>query len=615
MPTALPYEEPSLVHLLLLSSFIYLLNVARALADFLLHGGIVAEIALGIVYGSPLASLLPTAWEESFIALGYLGLILVVFEGGLSSNLSMLLSNLPLSTICALVGIGLPIAFSFALLHAAFGYRPLEAFAAGAALSSTSLGTTLAALNSVSQRASVSGKDSDTSPESAPPTLDRSLPTTRAPSPMPRADTSTTLPPVPSSKPLQQSRIATVLISAAIIDDVVGLVIAAVIPALAAVESDSSQSNHASLAWAIIRPLLSSLLIAAIAPVISRFVLRPLFWCHRMGERWCAPASPDKPWAVSAFSKPDSAWGTEAHADAVKLFLMVCAISAMAAISHYTGTSVLYGAYVAGLILTYISRPPQPDHASPDLDVRLTDHDYRHQERVEALSFETTFARTLGPVQNYLLLPLFFASIGFAIPFLDLWNPTIVWRGIVYSILMCLAKLAVGLPILLHAPLVHHTRVLSKDVKSSVASVPARLTDQVTSFKILRSAASPTHTLPSSSPPPREPPTTEKPVNQTPNPSGRSESNHTQTRPSPIFASSPAAAFMGVAMVARGEIGLLIAQIARGDPTSSTEAGLLSTEPFLLCIWAILVCTLVGPISLGFIVRRWGDRVNAGIWA
>lgn len=81
MPNALPYEEPSLIRLLVFSSFLYLLNFARITADSLLHGGIVAEIALGTIYGSPLAALLPTAWEETFTVLGYLGLILVVFEG------------------------------------------------------------------------------------------------------------------------------------------------------------------------------------------------------------------------------------------------------------------------------------------------------------------------------------------------------------------------------------------------------------------------------------------------------------------------------------------------------------------------------------------------------
>ena len=58
--------------------------------------------------------------------------------------------NLPLSLACAALGVALPIALSFALLQAGFGCRPVEAFAAGAALASTSLGTTLVALKSVS---------------------------------------------------------------------------------------------------------------------------------------------------------------------------------------------------------------------------------------------------------------------------------------------------------------------------------------------------------------------------------------------------------------------------------------------------------------------------------
>ena len=52
-----------------------------------------------------------------------------------------------------MTGIGLPVALSFALLSTGYGYDLLESFAAGAALSSTSLGTTLMALNSVTSSA------------------------------------------------------------------------------------------------------------------------------------------------------------------------------------------------------------------------------------------------------------------------------------------------------------------------------------------------------------------------------------------------------------------------------------------------------------------------------
>ena len=109
---------------------------------------------------------------------------------------------------------------------------------------------------------------------------------------------------------------------------------------------------------------------------------------------------------------------------------------------------MLYGAYVAGLILTYISKPPISTSPSPYDDAYTAEilESWQHE-----LSFEESFTRMVGPLQNYLLLPLFFASIGFAIvscllslptssalmvdlqPFLDLWQPTVLWKGILPS--------------------------------------------------------------------------------------------------------------------------------------------------------------------------------------
>ena len=62
-------------------SFLFLLNVLRIAADFLFNGGVIAEIALGVVYGAPLANILSAQWETTFTVLGYLGLIGLVFEG------------------------------------------------------------------------------------------------------------------------------------------------------------------------------------------------------------------------------------------------------------------------------------------------------------------------------------------------------------------------------------------------------------------------------------------------------------------------------------------------------------------------------------------------------
>ncbi|KAA8575132.1 hypothetical protein EYC84_004340 [Monilinia fructicola] len=52
-----------------------------------------------------------------------------------------------------------------------------------------------------------------------------------------------------------------------------------------------------------------------------------------------------------------------------------------------------------------------------------------------------------NPIMNFLFVPFFFASIGFSIPITDMFKGSIVWRGIVYSILMIFAKGLVSLVI------------------------------------------------------------------------------------------------------------------------------------------------------------------------
>ncbi|CCM05894.1 uncharacterized protein FIBRA_08132 [Fibroporia radiculosa] len=616
--SAFPYVQPALSQLLVVGSFLYFLNVIRVLADHFAHAGIVAELLLGVIYGTPLANILPQDWEATFSTLGYLGLVWMVFEeasslrkcvrsssiiviGGLSTNLPVLFSNLPLSCLCALTGITLPIAFSFALLSGGFGYGNLEAFAAGAALSSTSLGTTLAALNSVSRdNYSIPEKfaENEALSDKNEGIIANAVQDVRA-DPMDLVDRAqwrtdhhskrqtTSLRPVPSASlpsrvpssiSLQQTRIGTILVSAAILDDVVGLVIAALIPALVTSSSSGSQPPH--FAWTLIRPLLSSILMASLTPPVARFILRPAFWFHSIGEQWCAPASIGKSWGWSHLSTKakmstdrSNSWGTEAHADAVKLAMMVCTLGAFAAIAYYTGSSVLFGAYIAGLTLTYVSKLPVS--TSDDTN----DGEGRAFKRSEALSFESTFTQTIGPLQQYLLVPLFFASIGYAIPFLSLWNGTIFWRGIVYAVLMSIGKLMVGVPIILWTISPHLYQSFGWWWKACSNSKYAHRRDpQVTGQLPL----------------------------------------HTSWR-STFTASIYPAMFTGIAMVSRGEIGLLIAEIARHGPVISDSdvgqsSGLLGDEAFLVCIWAILICTLIGPIGVAFVVRRWGEKVTHGRW-
>ena len=149
----------------------------------------------------------------------------------------------------------------------------------------------------------------------------------------------------------------------------------------------------------------------------------------------------------------------------------------------------------------------------------------------------------------------------------------ILWRGVLYAVLMCIGKLAVGVPIVIWS--------LFSPSASGDASAPRAVAPGNTS--------------------------------SAPEPGQAAIRDRLRTSLYP-------ATFIGAAMVSRGEIGLLIAQIARNgstpasDGTVSDDSGLLSEEGFLVCIWAILLCTLVGPICVGMIIRKNRHRVTAGVW-
>ena len=72
------------------------------------------------------------------------------------------------------------------------------------------------------------------------------------------------------------------------------------------------------------------------------------------------------------------------------------------------------------------------------------------------------------------------------------------------------------------------------------------------------------------------------------------------------------AAFLGFAMVARGEIGIIIAQIAHASNTDETR--LMSEDVFVVSVWAIFLCTLIGPLAVGFLLTRKGKALLESRW-
>lgn len=81
----------------------------------------------------------------------------------------------------------------------------------------------------------------------------------------------------------------------------------------------------------------------------------------------------------------------------------------------------------------------------------------------------------------------------------------------------------------------------------------------------------------------------------------------TQNRPSASLPPKPKslypASILALAMTARGEIGYLIASLAESNRIfGDTSQG--SSETYLVVVWAISLCTLVGPIAVGTLVKR-----------
>ncbi|KAL2429325.1 hypothetical protein ABEF95_003440 [Exophiala dermatitidis] len=569
---ALPYEEPGIVTILIQASFLLALNIVNTVLDNVFYCGLVGQVLIGMAWGTPGAKILSRQFEEVATQLGYLGLIGIVFEGGLSTSSKSVQSTLFLSSCVAITGIVLPIAFSFSLLALADASN-LQAFAAGAALCSTSLGTTFSILKTTG---------------------------------------------------LTNSRLGTVLTSAAMLDDVVGMIMVQVISNL----GSGNQSIHATT---VIRPIFVSVGFALILPLACRFLVKPI-WIHHS----------------SATTKAvDSCRGNRLVSESAVYFLLSTALLVgLVSAASYAGTSGLFAAYLAGACVTWFDstlkhiRSPQAstsdrgsssqslgkaaekapkqsgshraardgeqgvgdpatdkkghddDHINsatssrlptppPEKDVR----DKHQHDDVPTLGTAppaqdtnsgvlTMYESFYGPAVERILKPFFFASIGFSIPITKMFQGSIIWRGFVYAILMTLGKLFCG------AWLIRFARA---------STISGR-----------------------TGPPSHAPNDEQQQQLQHRKQHGQNRTALTSLpRPKSLYPAS----LLGCAMVARGEIGFLISALAAtngifnssGDTNGSSSTNSsenLESDLYLIVTWAILLCTIVGPLALGILARR-----------
>lgn len=256
---------------------------------------------------------------------------------------------------------------------------------------------------------------------------------------------------------------------------------------------------------------MASVAISVLTPLFSKYVASPVF-------RW---------YIEDRFIR---------YKHVSNVILMVLTLSAFISITAFAGASVLFGAFVAGAFLNSLPcTHPSAPFAVTDLHQAETDPE-------KTPSFLHTFERYFHGALTYILQPMFFASIGFAIPFQQLWAGVVIWQGVVLTILMVIGKLAVG-------AIVPLWDVVSKPKQAQLPGVY-----------------------------------------------GPSQSGTVAPRWKPAL-------MLGMAMVARGEIGLLIIQIG----LNSTP--FLSEHAFLVAAWAIVLNTIIGPLAVGVLLKKFGQQI------
>ncbi|KAF7871568.1 hypothetical protein EAF04_003675 [Stromatinia cepivora] len=440
-----------------------------------------------------------------------------------------LIANVFLSAAVALTGIAFPIALSFSLLSLASA-TPLQAFAASAALCSTSPSTTFTILS--------------------------------------------------TSRPIT-TRLGVVLTSRAMIDDVVSLLMVQVI-------SNLGGGNFTPIT--VVRPVVVSIGFRVAVLFTYRFITKPAtLWYNsiakakRGGPAWPLERRMQGPQIYSLLT-----WLEHPYSEVPKATPPVTPATS-AGEEHRANTEGQDEAPSTLASPNAVDETP----SSSDSTVALI-----HASTSGVKTFECFY----GPALHRVFKPLFFASIGFATPITKLFSGPIIWRGIIYTILMLLAKLVTG-PwfVRLSGPIFPNFSFKSK-IKAAknmkgkkVAGRSTETAPSETEGVQLRDGSE--HITETSSTP-QTPATANE---------GRKRTQGVKAklinRPLSLYP----AAMLGTAMTARGEIGFLIASLAETTGVFSSTTSMKtsqSSEIYLTTTWAIVLCTVIGPLSIGTLVKR-----------
>lgn len=359
---AFAYHEPPITTILNQTGFLVVLNIINFCLDKLLYCGLIGQLFVGILWGTPGAKWLDRETEAVIQQLGYLGLIMLVYEGkykpstlwkthvtkaitgGLSTSIKAVRANLLVSLCVAITGISVPMGLSF-ILRELVGTSSLQAFAAGAALSATSLGTTFTILSTTN---------------------------------------------------LIATRLGTVTTSAAMLDDVVGLVMVQII-------SNLGETGSSFNAVTVIRPVFVSTGFAVGLFLLCAFIIGP---CVKK--------------ALRADLKLPTVMRTMQFAFLYQTVILVGIVAG----ATYAGTSSLFAAYLAGVIVTWfdstIADFKRAEPAGQTVDPNSSSsHEQRggslnevsSTRRDELPTGEIVYWRYYKQPVTRILTPLFFVSL------------------------------------------------------------------------------------------------------------------------------------------------------------------------------------------------------------
>ncbi|KAF9949205.1 Hsp70 ATPase ssc1 [Mortierella alpina] len=474
------------LHLASFCLFAVSLWLAGTLFDEVVRCRLLGELLIGLIFGNIAVGTLLPADKSILVLVGELGVLGLIFEAGLGTNLGRVLRAGPRAALVATVGIVMPLATGFGFMYGLLQLdhiqaldrttnsnsqppqRVTEAIASGAALASTSIAIAVTMMK---------------------------------------------------QQQVLDTPVGTLITTAAMLDDVVSLILLGIVSSIGQSESASGSGIQA---MTVIQPVLASLGIICVGLVgcivVARIKTKKASNAGLeldMGDSWHTRDDHGMEGADAEIqrvnsgrgespqgsrNRPGRIWSRVIHLynrfeATIKLAVMVISGLGYSILAEYLGSSRLLGAFVVGVFF------------SPFTSLQ---HEYEQQ-----------VTHKIQPA----LSALFFASIGMAIPLTSLLKPVLFGWGLVYAVIASLSKL---------------TTMLAVSSKASSASATG---------------------------------------------SDGLEFNYN------------ARWMVGTAMIARGELGLLMSQQAQ-------QQGVMGQTALVVTTWSVVLCTLFGIGALGLVMKK-----------